>query len=183
VLLALLLPGFHACSSPSTPLAGPTEAVERAGPAAGAGIQVVRRPEFHGRNILRVTRGHQLPVMRACLPSPRDHRVCGTLARLSYAAYGRTRPAVLMDAVMRPAASHTAWLIDLTFSPYTSRVLHQAARRAARTQEFLLLMDQHERVLVPLLPQVRGRRITVGPVTKPEAWRLVGSLARHGHGR
>jgi len=184
VLLAVLLPGFHACTSPSTTPPGPAEAVESADSQGGAAItQEVRRPEFHGRNILRVTRGHQLPVLRRCVPAPLDHRVCGTLARLTFAAYGPTRAAVLNDAVMRPAASHTAWLVDLRFSPYTSRVLRQTARRAERTQEFLLLMDRQERVLVPLLPRVRGRLVTVGPVTKMEAWRLVGTLARHGRGR
>jgi hypothetical protein len=96
-------------------------------------------------------------------------------------AYDHAKAATLTDAVMAPSRDHTAWLVRMGFAKASRAVLRTSAARAADTDEFLLVLDSRLRVLAPLdPPAVGGTTVTVGPVTKSEAWDLVERLARPG---
>jgi hypothetical protein len=97
-------------------------------------------------------------------------------------AYDRAKAATLTHAVMSPSPDHTAWLVRMGFSKASREVLRTSAARAAETDEFLLVLDSRQRVLAPLdPPAIGGTTVTVGPVTKREAWDLVERLATPEH--
>ena len=141
----------------------------------------MRQPTFHGSLELRLRRGHQLPVPGECVANPRRHRVCAPNGRLTYVVYDKALAATLTGAEMAPSRDHTAWLVRMGFATASQDVLRTSAARAAATDEFLLVLDSRQRVLAPLdPPAVGGTTVTVGPVTKNEAWELVERLATPG---
>ena len=183
----VLATGLSACSGSgttptSTPSGAPSptpEAAARGG--GGGGAAGIRQPTFHGSLELRLGRGHQLPLPGECVANPRRHRVCAPNGQHTYVAYDRAMAANLTDAVMAPSRDHTAWLVRMGFAKASGATLRASAVRAAATDEFLLGLDSRKQVLAPLDPvTVGGTTVTVGPVTKHEAWDLVERLAAPG---
>jgi len=182
-VVGVLLTALAACSDTSAPPDPTVARSEIRGSAGGSGAGgsggsggsgISGRPEFHGAQQLHLRRGHQLTLLSACVANAERHRLCQAVGTLSYAGFGRTETATLTDAVMSASPDHTLWLVELDFTPSSRRALQVSAARASRSDEFLLVLDERERVLVPLaLPAIRGTTVTVGPVTKREAWRLV----------
>jgi hypothetical protein len=165
-----------ACAgSGTTPSPATDKVVQGSGGGGAAGL----RPAFHGTRELGLRRGHQVTLLRDCVAHPHKHHVCEAIGNLTYAAYGRSETATLTDAVMAPSRDHTAWLVRMSFAKASGRVLRASVAQAADTDEFLLVLDSRQRVLVPLDPPwVSGTTVTVGPVTKIEAWHLVQLLAK-----
>ena len=122
-----------------------------------------------------------MPLPGECVANPRRHRVCAPNGQLTYVAYDKAMAATLTHAVMAPSRDHTAWLVRMGFAKASRQVLRSSAARAADTDEFLLVLDSRHRVLAPLDPPAVGATtVTVGPVTKKEAWDLVERLATPG---
>jgi hypothetical protein len=202
-VLGVLTTALSACSgsatAPTSAPPRPPEAVVQSSGSGGAGadarsaaptssalsypktdgIAAVggQRPEFHGTRELLLRRGHQVTLLRKCVADPSRHHVCEAAGDLTYVAYGPGRTATLTDAVMAPALEHTAWVVRMGFARSSMTALNASATHAAETDEFLLVLDSRQRVLVPLdLPAIRGTTVTFGPVTKTEAWDLVERL-------
>lgn len=175
-VLGVLTTALVACSGSGT---APSPAADTVVQGGDSGAAEGQRPEFHGTRELLLRRGHQVTLLRTCVADPRKHHVCEAIGQLTYAAYGRAEAATLTDAVMAPSRDHTAWLVRMRFATASGTALRTIAAEAAATDEFLLVLDSRQRVLVPLdLPSLSGTTVIVGPVTKIEAWDLVELLAR-----
>lgn len=110
----------------------------------------------------------------ACTPA--HNRVCSTDGTQGWVPIKDPREATLVRAAARLTDRHTSWTTLLRFDRASRQALHTAAADAAAAGGVVLLLHDDHAVtaLAPL--DVRGVRVTITGLEKPESWELVAAV-------
>lgn len=151
-----------------TPSASPSDVATDPG-TTGAGIPHVRGPIE-----LALQSGRKDFTTFECVPGKQQHQACSADGKDTYATTGRVRPLTLLEARMELNDAHTSWTFLLRFTRPSGKALDRTAAEATSSGAAVLILDtQGAVVLAVLVREVSDGTVSMGGLTKAEAWALV----------